>query len=216
MKLKKLFIIVTFVLFSTNLISQEISGHFSFNVGSNYQFNGAKGFGGDYVHKIGKTRLGLTYDYSNIYKTVITNYNEEITGTFIYDNQYSNMICNEFAIFVLRNLKETDNSRIAIGPIIGINYLRRLGSIQRFYKPDDFRFYNFFRYDDKNKQSEFGLVCEAEIKEIICKNLSFLTKIKGVVSGIEYNDFSDSRNPNSFFNMKVEMGFRYSFKCKKN
>ena len=215
MKLKNLLIVVTFVLFTTNLIAQEISGHFSFNVGSNYQFNGAKGFGGDYVHKFGKTRIGITYDYSNIYKAIISSYTDEVTGTSIYDNQYSNMICNEFAIFALRNLKDNDNSRISVGPIIGVNFLRRLGSVQRFYKPEDFRFYNFFRYDDKNKQSEFGIVCEAEIKGIICKNLSFLTKIKSVVSGIEYNDFSDSRNPNSFFNMKVELGFRYSFKCNK-
>lgn len=215
MKLKNLLVIVTYVFLSVTLNAQEISGHYSFVVSSNPQYNRAMGIGGEYIHKFGNTRYGICYDYSNIYKTVIYSYNDEITGDLIYDNQYSNMLCSELAVFGLKNLYENDNSRISFGPIIGVNYLRRLGTVQRFYNPKDLRYYTYFKYDDKNFQSELGFVFEAEIKEVFIKNLSFVTGIKGVVSGIEFMDFSDPRNPNTFFNMKVELGLRYSLSCKK-
>lgn len=210
MKMKNILVIIIFVLFSLNITAQEISAHFSFTTSSNPRFNGAMGVGGEIMHYIWGVPLGITFNKSGVYKTIISNYTDKATGNIYFDNQYSNMLCSEFAIFKPVVEKGSHNSRLTFGPIIGFDYIRRLGSVQRFYNPKDLRYYTFFKYDDKNYQSKFGFYFEAEVRPIFETHISFFTKIKGLVSGIEYWDFSDPRNPNSFANLRFEVGLRFT------
>lgn len=193
--------------------SQELAGHFAFTVSSNKLFNGATGYGIDYFQKINKVQVGVTYDYSGIYKTIIeTEYNNE-TEKYTYENRFSTMECFDLAFFCCFNLKNNDNARISYGPLAGVNLIRKWGSYQLFSDKDKLTDYEYAVYDNIYFQSEAGFFFESEVKNVIFKNMSFCTKIKTLVSGIENVRDINSRDPLFCLNGRIEVGLKYTFSC---